>query len=1126
MLSYWGGKGMQPIPSNLFLEHPELYLQVRFFRLDTGQWLHLQPDQRINSAPHALAAEVARNALTADAVKPGAITKSMLAADVLADLNATVVLPEQNATIQTGSITREMLAPNVLSDLNATVAPGSITRQMLSQAVLADLNRSITRNDLPPSVLADLNRTVVITREMLPASVLADLNRTITKNLLGSDVLADLNRTITRNMLPADVLADLNRTILRDMLPASVLADLNRTITRGDLPLDVLADLNRTITRNDLPPSVLADLNRTVVISRDMLPASVLADLNRTITKNLLGSDVLADLNRTITRGDLSGDVLADLNRTITRNMLAPGVRQDLNRTITRNMLPVDVLADLNNTVTRDRLAQDILSDLNASITLGRLSPEVLAALQVTPSISTQPFARYDWKIDSATIQVSGRGHNLSYQWLKDGQPINGATAPVLGLANPTLDDNATYAVRLTNSVGQATSQTLTLQSAIGAPGLPLAEANATQVPRNGLVLWMDANDLNADGLADNLPTGTLIDSWKSKVGDAHATQSTELLKPKSQPFGDTSLKAVAFDGGDYLLDDNASLPVQHIFAVYQGLGTQGSPLSDNTLNLINIFKINNVRSFSNGLFHKDTGGTVRISGRSQVHGDYVTGKCDLLSMTAGSGGTYTGTFAKLGIGAKTANSSNWEGEFGEILFYDRALSNSERDAVERYLADKWSILLPADQQAADAAVAAAVQAAYNAARPPAEPETGLLAYYKFEEPLAIEPNKVWDYSGNDNHLTMSGFDGDPWVEGVDGKALAFDGGNSKAQGANGVDPGSIVFWTKPTEPLEASDNPNVVACFRFENKLQYVGFNKVIENEGRHLALWRSDSLKSTAVKVGAINQSPRGWLHVAITYNESNSSYDLFLNGQPLETSHYNTSFPRITLKGEISVGNLGAPYFRGLLDEFRIYNRSLSPAEIEGLYLSGGNPIIRMAPEHNATVGTNFSLSLAADNGPTTYLAEGLPAGLSLNVVTGQITGTLSQPGYHRVFVKAMNQHGTGSSTIAIVARPQTDQNGWPVDVPDGSAIPQNGMVLWLDANDVDADGQIDTGTDHLKLANWADKAGHDHNANQATAANQPEIRAQQIAERPNLNMLVFDGNQSLGFLSLNQIRTCFG
>ena len=157
-----GGSTMNDFPKNLFLQNSPLFLVVHFFRLDTGQWLHLQPDQRITSAPHALAAEVANLANLAKAVLPGAITKNMLAADVLADLNATVVLPEQNATIQTGSITRDMLAPNVLSDLNATVAPSSITAGQLA-----------------PALLADLNRSVVITRNMLPASVLEDLNRTI-----------------------------------------------------------------------------------------------------------------------------------------------------------------------------------------------------------------------------------------------------------------------------------------------------------------------------------------------------------------------------------------------------------------------------------------------------------------------------------------------------------------------------------------------------------------------------------------------------------------------------------------------------------------------------------------------------------------------------------------------------------------------------------------------------------------------------------------------------------------------------------------------------------------------------------------------------------------------------------
>ncbi|SVE19067.1 uncharacterized protein METZ01_LOCUS471921, partial [marine metagenome] len=79
-----GGQGMNPIPGNLFLDHPQLYLQVRFDQVDTQEWKHLLPDQRITSAPHALTAdlaELARRATVADAVKPGGVTKDMLALD-------------------------------------------------------------------------------------------------------------------------------------------------------------------------------------------------------------------------------------------------------------------------------------------------------------------------------------------------------------------------------------------------------------------------------------------------------------------------------------------------------------------------------------------------------------------------------------------------------------------------------------------------------------------------------------------------------------------------------------------------------------------------------------------------------------------------------------------------------------------------------------------------------------------------------------------------------------------------------------------------------------------------------------------------------------------------------------
>ena len=68
-----GGSTMNDFPENLFLRNSPLFLVVHFFRPDIGEWLHLQPDQRITSAPHALAADVANLAKLADAVLLGAV---------------------------------------------------------------------------------------------------------------------------------------------------------------------------------------------------------------------------------------------------------------------------------------------------------------------------------------------------------------------------------------------------------------------------------------------------------------------------------------------------------------------------------------------------------------------------------------------------------------------------------------------------------------------------------------------------------------------------------------------------------------------------------------------------------------------------------------------------------------------------------------------------------------------------------------------------------------------------------------------------------------------------------------------------------------------------------------------
>ena len=43
-------------------------------------------------------------------------------------------------------------------------------------------------------------------------------------------------------------------------------------------------------------------------------------------------------------------------------------------------------------------------------------------------------------------------------------------------------------------------------------------------------------------------------------------------------------------------------------------------------------------------------------------------------------------------IGSDNINSTNWQGQIGEIIIYNKALSDENRIKVEKYLMDKWDI--------------------------------------------------------------------------------------------------------------------------------------------------------------------------------------------------------------------------------------------------------------------------------------------------------------------------------------------------------------------------------------------------------------------------------------------------
>ena len=113
----------------------------------------------------------------------------------------------------------------------------------------------------------------------------------------------------------------------------------------------------------------------------------------------------------------------------------------------------------------------------------------------------------------------------------------------------------------------------------------------------------------------------------------------------------------------------------------------------------------------------------------------------------------------------------------------------------------------------------------------------------------------------------------------------------------------------------------------------------------------------------------------------------------------------------------------------------------ADDAGAYEYGGTsvsaPVISSATSASGTVGTAFSYQIVASNTPTSYSATGLPAGLSVNTGTGQISGTPTASSSSSVTLGATNAGGTGHATLALTINPaaptESPYGGTPWPIP---------------------------------------------------------------------------------------------
>ncbi|HEX7055909.1 MAG TPA: LamG domain-containing protein, partial [Bacilli bacterium] len=206
-------------------------------------------------------------------------------------------------------------------------------------------------------------------------------------------------------------------------------------------------------------------------------------------------------------------------------------------------------------------------------------------------------------------------------------------------------------------------------------------------------------------------------------------------------------------------------------------------------------------------------------------------------------------------------------------------------------------------------------------------PPPEVIAAYLFDE---TSGTTAADASGNGNQAVLHG--GTTWVSGKNGNALGLNGTDAYASLPSGIvsdiDDFTIAAWVK------VDTSSNWARIFDFGTGTNtYMFLTPKAAGAGLRFAITTNSNGAEQQLNAAAL---PTGvWKHVAVTLQGSTGR--LYVDGVQVATN------PNMTLKpsslGSTNLNYIGKsqwadPYFHGSIDEFKIYSRALTAAEVAEL------------------------------------------------------------------------------------------------------------------------------------------------------------------------------------------------
>jgi hypothetical protein len=275
-------------------------------------------------------------------------------------------------------------------------------------------------------------------------------------------------------------------------------------------------------------------------------------------------------------------------------------------------------------------------------------------------------------------------------------------------------------------------------------------------------------------------------------------------------------------------------------------------------------------------------------------------------------------------------------------------------------------------------------------------PTTGLVGYYSFDE-------------GSGSTASGATINGATWTTGKVGGALSFNGsGNNVNVGSDVIGTGddSVCAWVYPKSLGNSGYSPTIFSNGRF-------GLFMLKEYPSYKFSFTNGTNFPS--VGLTDLNK----WTHVCVSRSSSGSA-TVYVNGSVAGTvdggtpaAGYNSLFI-----GNRSQGDQG---FDGIIDEVRIYNKTLTQAEVTAIYNYSGTttPLISSVSasaktdtrSSNATITwtTNESSDSQVEYGLTTAYGSNTTLDTNLATAHSQVLLSLSPSTTYHFRVKSKDSAG---------------------------------------------------------------------------------------------------------------------